>query len=326
MKAKFFQQNGGLFLQQQILNQDSNATVKIFSIEELEKATNNFNESQILGHGGYGTVFKDVLPSQKVVAIKKSKLVDESQIEQFINEIAILSQITHKNVVRLLGCCLETQVPLLVYEFISNGTLFNHIHGESQVFLMPWEDRLRIAAEALLYLHSAVSVPIIHRDVKSANILLDENYIAKVSDFGASRSVPFDQTHITTLVQGTFGYLDPEYFHTSKLTEKSDVYSFVVVLVELLTRELPVFFAKPEDQRNLAFYFTSMFDEQCLLQLVEPQIVKESGMEQLFVVAKLARRCLNLKGEERPSMKEVAMELERLRRFHKQQLALQNLE
>ncbi|XP_073112964.1 wall-associated receptor kinase 17-like isoform X1 [Elaeis guineensis] len=329
MKAKFFQQNGGLFLRQQILSQGSNAIVKIFSIEDLEKATNNFNESQILGCGGYGTVYKGVLPSQKVVAIKKSKLVDGSQLEQFINEIVILSQINHKNVVRLLGCCLETQVPLLVYEFISNGTLFHHIHGQCHDFSMPWEVRLRIAAEAagaLAYLHSTTSVPIIHRDVKSTNILLDENYRAKVSDFGASRSVPFDQTHITTIVQGTFGYLDPEYFHTSKLTEKSDVYSFGVVLVELLTREFSVSHARSEDHRNLATYFILMFDELHLLQLIDPQILEEVEMEKLLVVAQLARRCLNLKGEERPTMKEVAIELEGLRRFPKQQLAPQNPE
>ncbi|EHA8588442.1 hypothetical protein COCNU_scaffold005287G000010 [Cocos nucifera] len=134
MKAKFFLQNGGLFLQQQILSQGSDATLKIFSIEKLKKATNSFKERQILGRGGYGTVYKDVLPSQKVVAIKKSKLVDESPIEQFIDEITILSQINHKNVVKLLGCCLETQVPLLVHEFISNGTLFHHIH----VLQAPW--------------------------------------------------------------------------------------------------------------------------------------------------------------------------------------------
>uniref|UniRef100_A0A6I9QL15 Wall-associated receptor kinase-like 1 n=1 Tax=Elaeis guineensis var. tenera TaxID=51953 RepID=A0A6I9QL15_ELAGV len=328
MKAKFFRQNGGCLLQQQITSLGIDATTKIFTAEELEKATNHFNESQIIGRGGYGTVYKGVLPGQKAVAIKKSKLVDGSQIEQFINEVVILSEISHRNVVKLLGCCLEAPVPLLVYEFIPNGTLFNHIHGKGLAFSLRWEDRLRIAAEtagALAYLHSAASVPIIHRDVKSANILLDENYIAKVSDFGASRSLPFDQTHITTLVQGTFGYLDPEYFRTSQLTEKSDVYSFGVVLAELLTREIPISLARSEDHRSLAAYFVSTFDKQCLLQVMEPQIVEEAGIDQILVVAQLARRCLNLKGEDRPMMKEVAMELEGLRRFRMQQLVQRNL-
>ena len=168
-----------------------------------------------------------------------------------------------------------------------------------------WRNRVL----ALLGFH----VPIIHRDVKTANILLDSNYTAKVSDFGASRLVPLDQTQLTTLVQGTLGYLDPEYFHSSQLTEKSDVYSFGVVLAELLTGQKALSFNRSENDRNLAMYFVSSMKEDRLLQILDKNLVAEANVEQLKVVANIAKSCLRLRGEDRPTMKEVAVELEGLK-------------
>ncbi|XP_058110515.1 putative wall-associated receptor kinase-like 16 isoform X2 [Magnolia sinica] len=320
LKEKFFQQNGGLLLQEKISSCQSFAELcKIFTTEELEKATQNYDKSQIVGEGGYGTVYKGILPDNRIVAVKKSKIVDETQIEQFINEVHVLSQINHRNIVRLLGFCLEAEVPILVYEFISNGTLSQHIHGEGYNSSISLENRLRIAAEtagALYYLHSAASTPIFHRDVKSANILLDDNFTAKVSDFGASRLVPLDHTRVTTLVMGTWGYLDPEYHQTGQLTGKSDVYSFGIVLVELLTGEGTVSSTRSQENRSLSNYFLSSMKENRLFEILEERVRDEGREEQLIAVAQLAERCLKLKGEERPTMKEVVAELEGLRRFH----------
>ncbi|XP_043712340.1 putative wall-associated receptor kinase-like 16 [Telopea speciosissima] len=323
LREKFFEQNGGLLLRQHIATHKGVADIaKIFTIDDIKKATNNFDERQILGQGGYGTVYKGILSDNRVVAIKKSKIVDQGQIIQFINEVDILSQINHRNVVKLLGCCLETEVPLLVYEFISSGTLYEHIHEENYATSISWEDRLRVAAEtagALAYLHSAHSIPVLHRDVKSTNILLDDNYTAKVSDFGASRLAPMDRIQMTTLVQGTYGYLDPEGFYTGQLTDKSDVYSFGVVLAELLTGENPISSERAEEHRSLAMYFISSMANKKLFQILDDQVAKEGNKEQLLGVANLVMKCLKIKGEERPTMKEVAAELDALRMSYVQQ-------
>ncbi|KAG5552333.1 hypothetical protein RHGRI_010422 [Rhododendron griersonianum] len=320
---KFFQQNGGLLMKQKISSIDGTSadqSTKFFTVEELKKATNNYAEDRILGQGAYGVVYKGILSDQRVVAIKKSKVMDvnQVQVEQFINELLILTQVNHRNVVKVLGCCFESKVPELVYEYISNGTLSQHIHKTFSWLTL--DHRLRIAIEtasALSYLHSAASIPIIHRDVKSANILLDVNYVAKIADFGASRLVPLDQTQVTTLVQGTLGYLDPEYLQSSQLTEKSDVYSFGMVLVELMTGKKPICLERSEAERNLAIYFIVSMKENRLSQILEPQVLREGTLEQLQAIAELVKRCLCLKSEERPTMKEVVTELERLRKYRK---------
>ncbi|KAL8495049.1 hypothetical protein ACS0TY_019271 [Phlomoides rotata] len=313
-KKKFFKHNGGLLLQQQLSSNDGGAErIKLFSSKELALATDRYNDNRILGHGGQGTVYKGMLPDGRIVAVKKSKKMEEADIEAFINEVVILSQINHRNVVKLLGCCLETEVPLLVYEFISNGTLFEHIHDQNdECFPLSWKMRVRIATEVagvLSYLHNAASVPIYHRDIKSTNILLDDKYRAKVSDFGTSRSISIDQTHLTTKVLGTFGYLDPEYFQSSQFTEKSDVYSFGVVVVELLTGEKAISKVRAETGKSLATHFLHSMEENNLSDILDPEILKEGRMEEIVAVAKLAKRCLNLTGKRRPTMKAVAADL-----------------
>ncbi|KAL6286999.1 hypothetical protein ACE6H2_011389 [Prunus campanulata] len=313
-REKFFKQNGGLLLQEQLSSGEVNVEkIKLFDPKELEKATDHFNVNRILGQGGQGTVYKGMLTDGRIVAVKKSKVVDEGKLRPFINEIVILSQLNHRNVVKLLGCCLETEVPLLVYEFVPNGTLFEYIHEDNEEFPLTWDVRVRIAIEvagALFYLHSAASMPIYHRDIKSTNILLDDKYRAKVADFGTSRSISIDQTHVTTIVEGTFGYLDPEYFQSSQFTEKSDVYSFGVVLVELLTSQKPISFTRSEQGRSLATYFILSMEENRLFDIVDVRVMKEGSKDQIVAVANLVKRCLDLNGKRRPTMKEVAMELE----------------
>ncbi|TYG52366.1 hypothetical protein ES288_D09G021600v1 [Gossypium darwinii] len=306
LKQKFFKRNGGLLLQQHLSSNEGNVEkIKLFTSKEMEKATDSYNENRILGQGGQGTVYKGMLIDGSIVAIKRSKMVegkkfDEKKVEQFSNEVIILSQINHRNVVKLLGCCLEAEVPLLVYEFIPNGTLYDLIHNQNEELPLTWEMRLRIAieiAKALFYLHSAASARIYHRDIKSSNILLDDKYRAKVSDFGTSRSVALEQTHLTTRVQGTFGY-------------KSDVYSFGVVLIELLTGQKPISANQSEEVKSLVSYFLHSMQENSLFSILNPMVVKDGPEQEIMVVALLAKRCLNLNGKKRPTMKQVVMELE----------------
>lgn len=314
-KERYFRQNGGEILKHQ--------RVKIFTKAELAKATNNYDAGNKLGEGGFALVYKGRIDNN-YVAVKKPKDVpvkklndmkkdlSQSTHDEFLHEISIISQVNHKNLVKLLGICLETKVPLLVYEFISNGTLYHHIHDKRSTILRSWKNCLRIASEAALaleYLHSLADPPVIHSDVKSLNILLDEKYSAKVSDFGASVLISPEKTHIAERIQGTIGYLDPEYLITGALTTKSDVYSFGVVLVELLTKDTPTRQAKSGEKINIIQSFISAVENQTLLHMINLEVSIEGELQEIEVVGLLARRCLNYKGVKRPTMREVAEQL-----------------
>ncbi|CAH8380771.1 unnamed protein product [Eruca vesicaria subsp. sativa] len=257
--------------------------------------------------------YKGMLIDGQKVAVKKSKIGGEDHIQEFINELVVLSHLRH--IVKLIGFCLEMQVPLLVYEYISNGNLFDRIHNNEpeDETLASWEVRVRIAkeiAEWLCYLHTTASTPIFHRDIKTANIMLDDNNKAKLADFGISRSVSEDQTHLTTIVIGTPRYLDPEYHQSNQYTEKSDVYSYGIVLAELITGDLPICFKRSPKYRRLATYFNRAMNENRLMEIIDAQIIGESKVGKIVAAAKIAKNCLNPMTRERPVMRQVLMELE----------------
>jgi len=329
---------GGLFLKKQnrskraqknlikerkeMLNaKHSGKSARIFTGKEITKATNNFSKDNLIGAGGFGEVFKGILDDGTVTAIKRAKLGNTKGIDQVINEVRILCQVNHRSLVRLLGCCVELEQPIMIYEYIPNGTLFDHLHchHSGKWISLSWQLRLRIAyqtAEGLTYLHSAAVPPIYHRDVKSSNILLDERLSAKVSDFGLSRLVEASEnndSHIFTCAQGTLGYLDPEYYRNFQLTDKSDVYSFGVVLLEVLTSKKAIDFNREEENVNLVVYIKNVIEEDRLMEVINP-VLKEGAskldLETMKALGSLAAACLHDKRQNRPSMKEVADEIE----------------
>ncbi|XP_039162753.1 putative wall-associated receptor kinase-like 16 [Eucalyptus grandis] len=312
-KEKNFKRNGGELLKHH--------KVQIFTEAELIKATNNYDNSNKLGEGGFGSVYRGRVVGDvrdTIIAVKKPKDLHKSLIKMdFQHELQIVMQINHKNVVKLHGICLETKIPLLVYEYISNGTLFQHIHQNASTILRSWKNRLRIAAEtalALEYMHSCAEPPIIHGDIKSVNILLDHNYSAKVSDFGTSVLIsPEDSNMVATEIQGTLGYIDPEYLTTGIITIKSDVYSFGVVLVELLTRKKPTnFITRSGESINIIHYFISSVKDKTFSDIINFEATSEDEMERIGMVAEIAVKCLDQTSAKRPAMREVAEQLARI--------------
>lgn len=284
-----------------------------FPYDELKKCTNNFSERNEIGFGGYGKVYRGVLSDGQLVAIKRAQQGSMQGGLEFKTEIELLSRVHHKNLVGLLGFCFEQGEQMLVYEYMPNGSLRESLTGRSGIHL-DWKRRLRIAlgsARGLAYLHELANPPIIHRDVKSTNILLDENLTAKVADFGLCKLVS-DTTngHVSTQVKGTLGYLDPEYYLTQQLTEKSDVYSFGVVMLELVTAKQPIEKGK-YIVREVRLMMNKKEEEFCGLKVMVDPVIK--NVQNLFGFTKfveLAMQCVEETPSDRPTMNDVVKDLE----------------
>ncbi|KAH9609565.1 hypothetical protein KSS87_010975 [Heliosperma pusillum] len=278
-----------------------------FSFEDVKQYTDSFSAGSEIGVGGYGMVYKGKLETGQLVAIKRAKQGSMQGADEFKNEIELLSRVHHRNVVNLVGFCYDKGEQMLVYEFIPNGNLREALSGKSGIELN-WSRRLMLAlgaARGVAYLHELADPPIVHRDIKSDNILLDHQLIAKVADFGLSKPLTDHRDHITTQVKGTVGYLDPEYYMTQILTEKSDVYSFGVVMLELVTGRTPL-----QKNKYIVREVREMMKEKGNVHnLIDPTIgsVHLIGLEK-FV--ELAMKCLQDSGEERPSMGDVVKEIE----------------
>ncbi|KAL5725190.1 hypothetical protein ACHQM5_008360 [Ranunculus cassubicifolius] len=263
-----------------------------FKYEVLEKATNYFNESNKLGQGGSGSVYKGILPDGKPVAVKRLIFSTRQWVDHFFNEVNLISAINHKNLVKLLGCSITGPESLLVYEYVSNQSLHDNLFKRNNTRKLSWRERCNIitgTAEGLAYLHEESKLRIIHRDIKLGNILLDDNFMAKIADFGLARLFPENKSHLSTAIAGTLGYMAPEYVIRGKLTEKADVYSFGVVLIEVIS-----------GRRNNVVW--DHYQSTTLHAAADPTLIGSFENEEASRVLQIGLLCTQTSPELRPSM------------------------
>ncbi|XP_022771369.1 receptor-like serine/threonine-protein kinase ALE2 isoform X2 [Durio zibethinus] len=289
-------------------------SVKTFAFVDIEKATDKFSSKRILGEGGFGRVYCGVMEDGSEVAVKLLTRDNQNGDREFIAEVEMLSRLHHRNLVKLVGVCIEGRIRCLVYELVPNGSVESHLHGvDKKKGPLDWDTRLKIAlgaARGLAYLHEDSNPRVIHRDFKASNVLLEDDFTPKVSDFGLAREATEGSEHISTRVMGTFGYVAPEYAMTGHLLVKSDVYSFGVVLLELLTGRKPVDMSQPQGQENLVTWARPLLTSRDgVEQLVDPSLAGTYDFNDMAKVAAIASMCVHPEVTRRPFMGEVVQAL-----------------
>ncbi|KAK6783720.1 hypothetical protein RDI58_017174 [Solanum bulbocastanum] len=284
-------------------------TISYFNFHTLEKATKNFHSDNLLGCGGFGPVFLGKLVDGQLIAVKKLSL-DKSQQgdREFLTEVRMITRIQHKNLVRLLGCCSEGDQRLLVYEYMKNRSLDQILYGKSNIFL-DWKTRYQIilgVARGLQYLHEDSHIRIVHRDIKASNILLDDKFQPRIGDFGLARFFPEDQAYLSTTFAGTLGYTAPEYALRGELSEKADIYSYGVVVLEIINSRKNTDLSLPSEMQYLPEYAWKLYERSRLIDLVDPKILEDGMVEKdVMKTIHVAFLCLQPQANLRPPMSEI---------------------
>ncbi|KAH7863890.1 hypothetical protein Vadar_023113 [Vaccinium darrowii] len=285
-----------------------------YTLREIEVATKGLSDESVIGKRGYGTVYRGLLGDNTIVAVK-NLFNDSGQAEkEFQVEVAVIGRVKHKNLVRLLGYCAEGAYRMLVYEYVENGNLDYWLHRDvGLISPLTWNIRMDIilgTAKGLAYLHDSLEPKVIHRDIKSSNILLDRQWKPKVSDFGLAKLLCSENTHVTTRVMGTDGYVAPEYTWTGMLNEMCDVYSFGIVVMEIISGRLPVDNSRLKGQVNLIDWFKKMVENQNFTEVVDPELSEMPALKALKQVLLVALLCVDPNASERPKMRHVIRMLE----------------
>ncbi|KAI8023329.1 putative serine/threonine-protein kinase [Camellia lanceoleosa] len=285
-----------------------------YTLRELEAATNGLSDENVIGEGGYGIVYSGVLADKTRVAVK-NLLNNRGQAEkEFKVEVEAIGRVRHKNLVRLLGYCVEGAYRMLVYEYVDNGNLDQWLHGDvGEVSPLTWDIRMNIIlgmAKGLAYLHEGLEPKVVHRDIKSSNILLDRQWHPKVSDFGLAKLLCSERSYVTTRVMGTFGYVAPEYACTGMLNEKSDIYSFGILIMEIISGRNPVDYSRPKGEVNLVDWLKTMVGNRKSEEVVDPKLPEMPPSKALKRILLVALRCVDPDAQKRPKMGHVIHMLE----------------